>query len=340
MKELRVDSSYPYSIFIGEDYSLLKEKVKEVFKGEKIAVAYDENTHKLFSKEINENLNGYRVYEIIFKSGEESKCAENYIKFLTFLAQNDFTRYDLILSVGGGVVGDLSSFVASTYMRGIPYVACPTTLLSCVDSSIGGKTGINLQEGKNLIGSFYSPKLVYISLNSLKTLPKREVESGMGEVVKYAFLSESITKEDIEKGISEELILKCLRVKKEIVEKDEFDRGERAKLNLGHTFGHSIENLSGYKYSHGLCVLKGIGLAIELSCKYYSLTCEQKAKMQDLLGSVEVDLSIKEDLSLLIQKIKNDKKFENGEINFVLIKEIGNIEIVKLTLSEVEKLLK
>ena len=311
-----------------------------MFKGEKIAVAYDENTHKIFSKEISENLNGYEVCEIIFKSGEESKCVENYIKFLSFLAQNDFTRYDLILSVGGGVVGDLSSFVASTYMRGIPYVACPTTLLSCVDSSVGGKTGINLSEGKNLVGSFYSPKLVYISLNSLKTLPLREVECGMGEVVKYAFLSESITKEDIEKGISQELIVKCLKIKKDIVEKDEFDRGERGKLNLGHTFGHAIENLSNYAYSHGLCVLKGIGLAIELSSKYYSLPCDKKAKMQALLGSVGANLSIKEDMGLLIQKIKNDKKFENGEINFVLIKDVGNIETVKLTLSEVEKLLK
>ena len=213
MKVLSVKASKPYEVVICEDYSLLNQKLKGVVKG-KIAVVFDENTAWYFNNDATKALEDIPHTSIIIGAGEQSKSGQCYFKLLSFLAENNFTRNDAILAFGGGVVGDLCGFVAATYMRGITYLSCPTTLLSCVDSSIGGKTAINLPEGKNLVGAFYQPSLVYVSLSAMKTLPKREIDCGYGEVVKYAFLDKSVTAEDIKAGITEELILKCLEIKK------------------------------------------------------------------------------------------------------------------------------
>ena len=339
MKILSVKSSKrPYEVVIENDFSYLARKISEVFKG-RLAVVYDSNTYPLFSKEIEKALVGFDFLEVVFPAGESTKSTERYIQLLSFLAKNDFTRGDGILAVGGGVIGDLCGFVASTYMRGISYIACPTTLLSCVDSSIGGKTAINLPEGKNLVGAFYSPDLVYICLSALSSLPQREVECGMGEVVKYAFLDSSVTVDDLKNGISEDLILKCLLIKKRFVENDEFDRGERAKLNLGHTVGHAVESLSQYELSHGLCVAKGIDKIIDISCKYYGYDRQKEDEMRALLNAYPFDLGIYFDKDGLLTKIKVDKKASKNAVSVVLIKDIGVTEVVKISIDKLRELL-
>lgn len=339
MKVLSVKAhSREYEIVIEKDFSHLGEKVKGVFHGKLLAV-YDQNTHPLFADEIKKELSHVELLEFILPAGEETKSIQNYAKLLSFLAENGFTRKDGILAVGGGVIGDLCGFVASTYMRGIAYLACPTTLLSCVDSSVGGKTAVNLAEGKNLVGAFYAPSLVYVSLSSLSTLPQREVECGFGEIVKYAFLDREVSEGDIKRGITEEIILKCLNIKKRFVENDEFDKGERAKLNLGHTFGHAVESLSYYNYSHGLCVAKGIDKIIDISCKYYGYGEDKREQFKGLLSSVDFALSIDYSRQELLDKIKIDKKAESGAVSLVLIKEIGNTEVVKMPLDKLEELI-
>ena len=327
-----------YEIVIEKDFSLLGESVKKVFHGKLLAV-YDQNTHPLFSSEIKKQLSCFELLEVVLPSGEDTKSVQNYTELLSVLAENNFTRGDGVLAVGGGVIGDLCGFVAATYMRGITYLACPTTLLSCVDSSIGGKTAVNLPEGKNLVGAFYAPSLVYISTSSLKTLPQREIECGFGEVVKYAFLDGEITFEDIKRGDLEDIILKCLKIKRKYVECDEFDRGERAKLNLGHTVGHAVESLSHYAYSHGLCVAKGIGKIIDISCKYYGLSQEKRSELKALLNSAKFDLSIDFNAEELLSKIKIDKKAEDGAVSLILIRDIAKAEVVKMPLEKLVELI-
>ena len=334
MKILSVKASKrEYEIVLEKDFSKLGEKISEVFHG-KLLVVYDQNTHLLFSRAVQPQFEGFEFLEVVLLAGEDTKNINNYVKLLSLLAEHNFTRGDGVLAIGGGVIGDLCGFVASTYMRGITYLACPTTLLSCVDSSIGGKTAVNLQEGKNLVGAFYAPSLVYISTSSLKTLPQREIECGFGEIVKYAYLDDTVTIEDVTNGISEELIVKCLNIKKKFVEDDEFDRGDRAKLNLGHTIGHAVESLSSYAFSHGLCVAKGIDKIIDISCKYYGYSQEKKEQFKSLLNCVDWDLSIAYTKEQLIDKIKIDKKAENGGVNLILIKQIGKTEVVKMPLEK------
>ena len=339
MKTLSVKAlKREYEIVIANDFSLLGKKVESVFHG-KLLVVYDQNTHPIFSSDIKAQLSNLELVEIVLPYGEETKNMQNYAMLLSALAENDFTRGDGVLAVGGGVIGDLCGFVAATYMRGIAYLACPTTLLSCVDSSIGGKTAVNLPEGKNLVGAFYAPSLVYISTLALKTLPQREIECGFGEIIKYAFLDREVTAEDVQKGDFEELILKCLKVKKKYVENDEFDRGERAKLNLGHTIGHAIESLSHYNFSHGLCVAKGIDKIIDISCKYYGYGEDKKNEFKALLNSAEFDLDISYSAKEMLSKIKIDKKAESGAVSLILIKDIANIEIVKISLEKLMELM-
>ncbi len=337
MKRITVSASKEYEVVISDDFSALKAEIAKVYGGEKIAVITDSNTSPLFYKKIAETLIGYKLFEITVPAGEKSKNAENYIKILSRLADLRFTRKDCILSLGGGVIGDLGGFVASTYMRGIKYVQCPTTLLSFVDSSVGGKTAIDLPEGKNLVGTFYQPSLVYISLSALKTLPKKEIDCGMGEIVKYAFLSKTVTADDILGGIDEDLIEKCIMIKADVVKQDEFDCGLRATLNLGHTIGHAIENLSGYTISHGLCVAKGISAIIDLSADFYHLSDEKVNKMRALLSSWKFDLSIPFTKGEVCEQLFMDKKAESGGVNFILIKDVGEVKIERLSEEYIRK---
>lgn len=332
--ELNLSASKNYKIIFKEDISSFKNYVKDL-KGDKVAIISDSNVSALYDGVLDDAFTNKEVYSYVFKAGEDSKNAENYLQILNFLAKNNFKRKDTVVAFGGGVVGDLAGFVAGTYMRGINLIMIPTTLLSMVDSSVGGKTAINLDSGKNLVGVFYQPSLVYICLEFLKTLNSREMLSGMGEVVKYAFIGDTINSEEIKKGVTKELIYNCVEIKANIVEKDEREENERKLLNLGHTIGHAIEKATNYHISHGECVLIGIKKVIEISQKINDLTKENAKKAEEILSLAGSKLSISFDKNQLIKYVKTDKKGQGNKVDLILLNnnlksEIKTIEIDKL----------
>lgn len=336
--KLTVCASKKYDILSYPSFDRLQEEIKKVVTGKKILILCDENTGKLYAKEVADRLTDFEKKVLTLPAGEETKEIGNYYRVVEFLAKSGFTRSDCVLALGGGVIGDLGGFAAATYMRGISFVQCPTSFLAMIDSSVGGKTAIDLPEGKNLLGAFYQPDLVYINVSVLKTLPTREVVCGMGEAVKYAFLSKTVSYEMLQKGMTEELVFACLEIKKSIVENDERDRGERALLNLGHTIGHAVENLSHYASSHGECVAKGLKKIIEMSKKYYGFSTEKEKEMTSLLSLSGADLTISFPMEEVLTQTVHDKKREGNGTWFVLIKDIGQAERVFLTYEKVKEL--
>ena len=336
--EVKVTASKNYSVVIKDDISSFNSYVKDL-KGDKVAIITDSNVDALYGGLLDKAFSNKKVSEYVIKAGENSKNAENYLKILNFLAKNEFKRNDTIVAFGGGVVGDLAGFVAGTYMRGINLIMIPTTLLSMVDSSVGGKTAINLDSGKNLAGVFYQPSLVYIAVDFLKTLPKREVLSGMGEVIKYYFIGDTITYDDIVKGATKDLIRKCVQIKADIVNRDERESGERKLLNLGHTVGHAIEKASNYFISHGECVLLGLKKAIIISKAVNGLTEENAKKAEEILALSNSKLSISFDKNELINYLKNDKKGKGNKVDFILLNNNLKSEIVTLDIEKVYELI-
>lgn len=339
MFELEVSASKTYKITIEKGFSLFSERVLPYLVGRNVAIITDDIVDKLFGGILDGFLENKRVVKIVLKHGEKSKNAKNYLHIINALAENGCTREDAVIAFGGGVIGDIAGFAASTYMRGITLVAVPTTLLSMVDSSVGGKTAIDLKAGKNLCGTFYQPSAVYINTEFLKSLPKKEIKNGLGEVVKYAFLSDTVKKSDI-KNIDENLIYKCLKIKRDIVNEDEKESGVRALLNLGHTVGHAIEKLSGYKLSHGACVVKGLRYSIEVSKRLFDLDEKTVNKMYALLKYAKCDLSVNFSVDEIAEQIIADKKRQGDSVKFVAIKDVGKPEIVKIHLSKLKDMLK
>ncbi len=337
--KLTVHASKKYDIVSCDGFEKLGEEVKKVFRGEKILIVTDSNVAPLYLKKVKEALVGYELIEEILLAGEASKNVENYLRIISVLAENSFARTDGVLALGGGVIGDMAGFAAATYMRGVTFIQCPTSFLAMIDSSVGGKTAVDLPQGKNLLGAFYQPSLVYIALSVIKTLPEREVKCGMGEAVKYAFLSDTVTAKTLEKGITEELIFRCLAIKAEVVEGDEFDKGRRAILNLGHTIGHAVEKMSDYSLSHGECVAKGIAQIIKMSEKFYGYGQEKSERMNKLLSLSGVDLTLGFPIKEVLKQTAHDKKKESSGVKYVLIKEIGQAESVLLTEKQAEALI-
>ena len=335
--ELTVNASRKYVINITSGLSELYKKVKPLLKGEKVAVVFDSNVYALYKDAIDEKKLGVKIYNYVIPACETSKNAENYIALLNRLADDGFTRSDALITFGGGVVGDLGAFVASTYMRGITLIALPTTLLSMVDSSVGGKTAINLLKGKNLCGTFYQPSAVYINTDFLKTLPEKEIKCGLGEVLKYRYLAGEGINPDVIDG---KLIYKCLKIKADIVEKDETESGERKLLNFGHTFGHAIEKASGFNLSHGESVAKGIYLALKTSAAYFGYGDEIIKEYEITAAKCGIDVSCDYNIAELIDIMESDKKRKGFSIDFVLIDGERNPEIVAIPVSEIERYIK
>lgn len=345
---LSINSSKPYDVEISTSFDGLKSFATGL-KAAKILLVTDENVSKIDAfNDVNTLLKntGKQVYTYVLPSGEHTKSEKCFFDLHRCLLNHNFSRKDLIIAFGGGVVGDLTGFVASTYMRGIRLIQIPTTLLSMVDSSVGGKTAINLDDTKNIIGTFYSAIRVFINVKALKTLPQREINSGMGEVIKYAFLSNTIDDEylnfDNVKNDDEKLMIlikKCLEIKKNIVENDEFEGGARALLNLGHTLGHAVEALSDYSISHGESVLKGLNLIIDMSKKYYALDDETYNAMKAIIKHSGIDFSSPYSGDELLKKVTHDKKSDSNGTTFVLLKQKGMPELVKLKNDEIRDLL-
>lgn len=296
---------------------------------QKVAIITDSNVEKLYLRPLKESIlkQGKSVCSYAFPAGEKSKTLQTVEKLYDFLCENNITRTDLIIALGGGVVGDTAGFVAATYLRGIKLVQIPTTLLAMVDSSIGGKTGINLKSGKNLAGSFYQPSMVVVDTKTLDTLPWEEWQNGIGEIIKYGAIKDKKLFELMEEGKLkeriEEVIFRCLNIKKQVVQKDTLDIGIRQILNFGHTLGHSIEKHSNYAITHG----KAIGIGMVLMTKWAEERCFSEIGSADRIEKLlriynmptSYDLSMKE----LWELATNDKKRKGNKITLVLIDEIG-----------------
>ena len=321
-----------YRIIIGKN-SISKMNIVPLIKGhKKLLLISDTGVPEDIIKKITEiTKNHSKVFVIILDQGEKAKSLSNYQSIINFLIDNKFDRSDGIIAVGGGVIGDISGFVSSTYLRGISYIQIPTTLLAQVDSSVGGKTAINIPAGKNLIGAFYNPKGVIIDTNVLHTLSSRELNAGLAEVIKYGLIQNKYLLSLLEKNvvailnrnhkIIEEVIFESIKTKAKIVTKDEKETGIRALLNFGHTFGHAIEAHGKYKkILHGEAVAKGMLIASKISMLEGLISEKELLKIRNLLLDYRFDLSLNYNYMDLKPFIFRDKKVQKGNLNLVLLK--------------------
>lgn len=332
-----------YNISIGN--GLLESVGKQASKlglGHRCAIVTDSNVSPLYAEMVVQSLvsSGFAVEKIVVKAGETSKSLKVVGQCYDQIARMRLERKSFILALGGGVVGDLAGFLAATYMRGIDFVQVPTTLLAQVDSSVGGKVGVNLKAGKNLVGAFYQPKFVLCDLEALNTLPEREFRAGLGEVIKYGIIYDVALFQRLERDMTKVLkrdasvlagiVARCCEIKAEVVHLDETEGGLRAILNFGHTIGHAIEAVEGYgKYLHGEAVAIGTVAAARLSTKVLGLSVDEAARIEDLLCRAGLPTGIR--LSTAQQKsifeaMFLDKKVAGGEVKFVLASSIGKVE--------------
>lgn len=338
--ELEIKLDNPYKIIIEKgSLNKLNDYIKEIYKNKNIYIITDERVAPLYLEIVKKALYDFVVDSVIVKGYEESKSLETYEYVCEELIKKGIKRSHLIIALGGGVIGDLTGFVASTLYRGVDFVQIPTTLLAQVDSSIGGKVAVNLPSGKNLIGAFYQPKLVVIDSNTLNTLPKREFSCGMAELIKSAFIGNKKLVGMLGGEITDEIIKETLTVKKRVVEIDQFDTGERMILNFGHTFGHAIEKKFGFgHYLHGEAVSIGMLMAMQLGIKLGISKKEDYDLLKSLL--IKYDLPVNEfDIKEYLDLIKYDKKNIAGVINFIFITEIGKTEIYKIKEEDLKKLM-
>lgn len=345
MKVLRVNlDEKSYDIVIQKDLKdYFGEYIKTVFDGKKVAIITDDNLNDIYGEAIKKNIEneGFEVEVISVAPGEKSKSFSVLPGIYNKLLDFKLTRSDLIIALGGGVVGDLAGFVASTFLRGISFIQIPTSLLAQVDSSVGGKVAVDLERGKNLVGSFYHPELVLIDPNMLGTLPEKYFNDGLGEVIKYGCIKSKElfeklegfeNKEDLKENIGE-IIYECCNIKREVVENDEKDLGERMVLNFGHTLGHAIEQIYNYEtYSHGEAVAIGMNMISKIA-EEKELTKKGTAeRIESLLKKygLNTDVNI-EGNGLAREAIKLDKKNLNGNLNVILLKDIGEGYIYNTT---------
>jgi len=355
MKTLRVGlEDRGYNINIGHDLlgqlgQLLPRKYSKA-----CLLITDENVDKLYGKKVEETLTnqGFHVSKVIVAAGETSKSLETAARLYDCAFDHKMDRKSPIIALGGGVVGDLAGFIAATYMRGVPFIQIPTSLLAQVDSSVGGKVAVNHPRGKNIIGAFYQPQLVLIDLSVLKTLPPRELRAGMAEVIKYgiiwdkdlfSFLERNLERLlSLEAQIIEEVVYRCCDIKAAVVEQDEKEANVRAVLNFGHTVGHAVEALGNYELKkHGEAVAVGMAMAGKISVDKGLFEKFQLERLERLLLRVPLDVSLPlewakdKGIELMLQ----DKKASQGKINFVLPEEIGKVRIEEISASELHNLL-
>lgn len=307
------------------------------------AVITDDNVEKLYFKAVSESLSrcGYEVFGYTVKSGEQSKNWAEAGRILSFLAENGFTGSDIAVTLGGGVVGDLGAFAASVYHRGIRVVSVPTTVLAAIDSSVGGKTAVNLPEGKNLAGTFLQPSLVMCDPFVFASLGKTELDEGLGELCKYSLLSGEIfdvadlNNADIMSGI----VLKCIEYKSVIVKKDVYDKGLRRVLNLGHTYAHAVEAASGFTVPHGIAVFAGLK-KITKTCRVNGIMSDgEYNRCKSIMEKYPVDVPGFIEGLPVRKYISFDKKCEGGDITLALLSGFGKPFLKKMTVGEAEELL-
>ena len=342
------ERSYPIIIGSGNLQTLGEELAAAGFSP-RVALVTNTTVSALYGAEVEKSLlnNGFNVTPVILPDGEEYKTTETVISIYDILIREGFDRTSGIIALGGGVVGDIAGFAAATLLRGIPYVQVPTTLLSQVDSSVGGKTGVNHPLGKNLIGAFYQPCMVFIDVDTLKTLPYREFSAGMAEVIKYGMVwDEKFFSwiQEHQKGLAylgSKVLISCIKracaIKAEIVGADEKEAGLRAILNFGHTLGHAVENLSGYgEFRHGEAVAIGMLGAARASQKLGLCSMEQVSILKELLESFHLPTGLPPfPVEEYLIAMKRDKKNRQGILRMVLNEGIGSYQITEIPDPEV-----
>lgn len=341
--EVKEEGKKIYDIVIQDNFAgILKELEQFDIAKRKLCIVTERNVASYYLNEFQELLEPHcrQLQIFIFQEGEENKNLQTVNQLYRFLIQHEFDRKDMLIALGGGVTGDLTGFAAATYLRGIDFVQVPTSLLAQVDSSIGGKTGVDFQSYKNMIGAFYMPKLVYININTLQTLSERQFHSGLGEVIKHGLIQDAEyyqwiheNKEKIarrEPDILAQMVEGSCKIKRAVVEEDPKEQGIRAYLNFGHTFGHSIEKLMDFRLAHGECVAIGAVLASEMSLQRGYISEEEYEGIREIFDYFEFSgVPVELDAHKIIEETHHDKKMEHGTIKFVLLKEIGKAEIFR-----------
>lgn len=348
METIRVNASTKYDILVGKGLlSSCGERIREISDAGRAVIVTDDNVAPLYAETVQNSLHqaGLQTDTFVFPHGEESKSHQTLIELYDFLSDHQITRSDLLIALGGGVVGDLTGYSAATYLRGIDFVQIPTTLLAQIDSSVGGKTAVDTSRGKNLVGAFKQPRLVLCDTDTLQTLPPAFFSDGMAEAIKYGLIKDKALFELIEtqdlKTCLEQIICTCIKIKAQVVEADEFDKGERMLLNFGHTIGHAIERHYNYQtYTHGCAV--GVGMV------YLSKIFEKQGKtppgtaerIMRCLKKYHLPCSVEITPDDILQYSLQDKKRSKQQISLIVLNGIGHAEICPVTVDEYRTLLK
>jgi len=339
MKKINIKS---YDVLIDETFlKRLIVDLKSEKWGKKYAIITDSKVKKLYGDKLQSDLKkvGIKSTIISFPHGEKNKNFYTIEKILDQLFKDEFHRDDAIIALGGGIPGDIAGFVASIYMRGIPYVQIPTTLMAMIDSSIGGKTGIDSEWGKNLIGTFYQPKRVYINPKFLETLPKKQIRNGVAEIIKYGAIAKPSLLKILKKNKKEififnqkilsKIIFTCIKIKAGFVITDEKEHGMRKYLNYGHTIGHTIEKVSGFSIQHGESIAIGISIINTIAVSERLMTKKDADLIKSLLKLYSLPTKLAQTISniKLINALKLDKKIHNGKRQFVIVPKLGKVKI-------------
>ena len=342
MRSIHIKASREYDVLV--ERGLLDragELLREVSAPGMAAIVSDDTVYALYGERTVKALEkaGYRVHSFTFPAGEGSKNLSTYADVLHFLGEHRFSRSDVVVALGGGVVGDLAGFAAATYQRGIPFVQVPTTLLAAVDSSVGGKTAVNLASGKNQVGCFYQPSLVLCDPDTLRTLPPEEYRNGCAEVIKYAVLrSEPFFSELRMAPVSaqvEHVIATCVAMKRDLVAADEFDRGSRQLLNLGHSFGHAVEKCSDYAVPHGCGVAIGMAIIARAAAKRGICTEDTCAQILALLRQYGLPTETDFTCDALTDAARSDKKIADGKLHLIVPERIGYCRIETIPAADI-----
>ncbi len=314
-------------------YDIVIDQLPGILQDTKVAIITNPTVSGFHINYLTSRLKVKELHIITLPDGEEYKNFESINYGLDRLFDAKFDRNSVLIAFGGGVIGDMTGFMASIFLRGIKFIQIPTTLLSMVDSSVGGKTGINNKYGKNLIGAFYQPEIVYIDTKFLSTLPKREYSAGMAEVIKMAVMFDRVFFENLKdfKLTNEQIIRESVEIKANVVNQDEKEKGIRSVLNYGHTFGHVIENLTNYStYLHGEAVAIGMVMANRLAVKLGYLTKTEEESIKETLKSYDLPTDYKiKDVEEFYEHFFADKKTLNNSIKFIIPNSIGNYKIIK-----------
>ena len=337
METVRVKASKDYDVHIGRGLLYnCGELISEVTPSRKCALITDSNVKRLYAERVVKNLKaaGFSVCVFDFPAGEKSKNLATYGAILEFLASQRLTRSDCVIALGGGVTGDMAGFAAATYQRGVDFIQLPTTLLAASDSSVGGKTAVDLNAGKNLAGAFWPPRLVVCDCDTFDTLPPEAVRDGMAETIKHGLIADAdFFRELVDGGVSnEQMVRRNVEIKAAVVSEDEFERGKRKILNFGHTLGHAVEKCSGYSVSHGHAVAIGMVLASRAAEKLGYSPKGVLSAVQRANGKYGLSCACEYSAEELFNAAVGDKKRDGGSIDLVVLEEIGRAKTVRVNM--------